>query len=163
MHFNYTDIQMKLIAFSPITSPCHPSFPVRVWSELPRLPLLLPFPKFHIFLSVSLPLPCYPSRLCSPPSTALSLDPSSSIPHLCNSHFASLSSPFPIPPLSLWGVAVMRWKAILCISPHSVHHLSIWLNFSLPLWTPPPPHPLQSLWSSTAQNANGLLMDPCFL
>ena len=101
-----------------------------------------------------------------------SLSPSSNIPHLCNSPFASLSSPLPIPSLSLWGVAVMKMKSrslCHCLLLHSaVHHLSICLQSSPD--SPPWPHPLPSILYQAEkhsqelfkQNANGLQMDPSF-
>lgn len=101
--------------------------------------------------------------LCIAPS------PSGNIPHLCNSHFASLSSPFPIPSLSLWGVAVMKMKSqslCHCLLPHSVvHHLSI------PLHSPPPPisllpalirsFPSYIKHRSTARNCSNKMLMVC--
>lgn len=122
----------------------------------------------QISLALSLWLPCLPPLFC----ISFFLSPSSNIPHLCNSYFASLSSALPIPLLSLWGVAVMKMKSqslCHCLLPHSaVHHLSIWLHSSSD--SPPWPHPLPSILYQAEkhsqelfkQNANGLQMDPSF-
>lgn len=101
-----------------ITLLLHQSFLMCVRSRLPSSPSV-PIPWCLFFASVTastlLPLHSFTAHLPLPLSLSLSPDPSSSIPRLCNSDFAFLALPFPsalLPLLfSLWGVAVMRWKA----------------------------------------------------
>lgn len=102
-----------------ITPLLHQSFLMCVRSGLPSSPSV-PIPWCLFFCLCHCLYPAPPSLLYSPPTTtSLSLshspDPSSNIPRLCNSDFAFLALPFPsalLPLLfSLWGVAVMRWKA----------------------------------------------------
>lgn len=103
---------------------------------------------------------------------SLSLDPSSNIPHLCNSYFASFSSSFPsaLPSLLFlfemwlsWDEKLIFVSPPLTLSSHSVHH-PVYVTAFLPsalsaLLNKSRERHSQELFK---QNANGLLMDPRF-
>lgn len=141
--FKHTDTYITLISLNGtlITSLCHQSCLMCVRRYL----------KLHRSLCL-----CHwgcpaPPTTTTPLHLSLSPSPSSNIPHLCNSHFASLSSPLPIPPLSLWGVAVMKMKSrslCHCLFPSLGCSSPFYSTPSVPrlssLASPSPFHPISS-------------------
>lgn len=116
-------------------------------------------------------LPCFPSLLCQPPSTAsLPLNPSSNIQHLCKFHFASFALPFPQLCYPLAFFCFEPWLSrdeklifvspFLPLSPFSLHH-SVCLTAFLPSAPPTPPHFNPESSSDTARNCSNKMLMVC--